>query len=222
MKYFPQRTFLGYEAFGQQRLPHLAARVGSVEVVGRFGRDHASQVGSLHLADSSGLLDECIGVRNLGRDHTTHDAAIAQMAHQGAGIDLGQNRHAVALHVLVGHLFGAPVRADLGEFADDQAFDVRPGGLIVSPIRAVIANLGVGEDDDLPCVRGIGRNFLVSGKRSIENDFALAFARVSMAVPTEDAPVFEREDRLHRLSEEWIQSILAGYPESFCPVFPRA
>jgi len=30
-----------------------------------------------------------------------------------------------------------------------------------------------------------------------------------MALPAEDAPVFERQDRLHRLSEEWIQLILA-------------
>jgi len=28
---------------------------------------------------------------------------------------------------------------------------------------------------------------------------------VSMALAAEDAPVFERKDRLHRLSEEWIQ-----------------
>jgi hypothetical protein len=32
---------------------------------------------------------------------------------------------------------------------------------------------------------------------------------------TEDAPVFERENRLHRRSEEWIQSILAEKPVDF-------
>jgi hypothetical protein len=93
------------------------------------------------------------------------------------------------------------------EFANDQALDIGPRGLIVRLIGAVIADLGVGEDDNLPCVGGICRNFLVTGKGSIKNNFALAFTWVSMAVPTEDAPVFEREDRLHRLSEEWIQPI---------------
>jgi hypothetical protein len=34
-------------------------------------------------------------------------------------------------------------------------------------------------------------------------------------VATEDAPVFERQDRLHRVSGEWIQSILAGLGKGF-------
>jgi hypothetical protein len=34
-------------------------------------------------------------------------------------------------------------------------------------------------------------------------------------VATEDAPVFERQDRLHRVSGEWIQSILAGFASGF-------
>jgi len=38
-------------------------------------------------------------------------------------------------------------------------------------------------------------------------------------VAAEDAPVFERENGLHRLSEEWIQSILAAFSDGFCPVF---
>jgi hypothetical protein len=38
-------------------------------------------------------------------------------------------------------------------------------------------------------------------------------------VAAEDAPVFERQNCLHRLSEEWIQSILAGFAVEFLPVF---
>jgi len=42
-----------------------------------------------------------------------------------------------------------------------------------------------------------------------------------MAVAAEDAPVFERENGLHCLSEEWIQSILAGLSGSIWSGFPR-
>jgi hypothetical protein len=34
---------------------------------------------------------------------------------------------------------------------------------------------------------------------------------MAIAEASEDAPVFERQDRLHRVSGEWIQSILAGF-----------
>jgi hypothetical protein len=34
---------------------------------------------------------------------------------------------------------------------------------------------------------------------------------VPMALAVEDAPVFERKNCLHCLSEEWIQSILAAF-----------
>jgi hypothetical protein len=36
-----------------------------------------------------------------------------------------------------------------------------------------------------------------------------------MALAAEDAPVFERKNCLHCLSEEWIQSILAGFEAGF-------
>jgi hypothetical protein len=88
----------------------------------------------------------------------------AKMANQSAGIDLGQDGDGIALHVLVCDLLGAPVGADGGEFADDQAFNIRPGRLVISLVGAVIADLGVGKDDDLAGVGGVGGNFLVTGK----------------------------------------------------------
>ena len=114
------------------------------------------------------------------------------MAHQRAGVDLGQHRNRIALHVLVGDLFGAPIGADGRELADDQALDIGLGRLVVCLVGAVVADLGVGENDDLTGIGRIGGDFLITGKRSIENDFALAFARSAIALATEDAPVFER------------------------------
>ena len=78
------------------------------------------------------------------------------------------------------------------ELADDQALDIGLGRLVVCLVGAVVADLGIGENDDLPGIGGIGGDFLIAGKRSIKNNFALAFAWVPIALATEDAPVFER------------------------------
>ena len=63
-----------------------------------------------------------------------------------------------------------------GELADDQALDIGLGGLVVCLVGAVVADLGVGENDDLSGIGGIGGDFLIAGKGSIENNFTLAFA----------------------------------------------
>ena len=83
------------------------------------------------------------------------------------------------------------------ELADDEALDVGPGGFVICGVGAVVADLGIGEDDDLAGVGGVGGDFLVAGKGSIENDFSLAFAGVPVAVALKGAPVFERKECLH-------------------------
>jgi hypothetical protein len=55
-------------------------------------------------------------------------------------------------------------------------------------------------------IGGVGGDLLIAGKGGIKNNLALAFAWVAIAEASEDAPVFERQDRLHRVSKEWIQS----------------
>ena len=181
----------------QERVAGLEARVGLVEVIGRLGGDDLGEVGAVHLADGAGAGNEGLRIRNVGRHDAAHHAVGAKVADQGAGIDLGEDGNGVALHVLIGDLLGAPVGADGGELADDEAFNVRPGSLVIGAVGAVIADLGIGEDDDLAGVGGVGSDFLVTGKGSIKNNLALAFAGVSVALALKDAPVFERKECLH-------------------------
>ena len=63
----------------------------------------------------------------------------------------------------VGFLVGAPVAGDAGELAYDEAFDVRLARLRYRRAGAVIADLRVGENDDLAGIGGIGEDFLVAG-----------------------------------------------------------
>ncbi len=132
------------------------------------------------------------------------------MAHQGAGIDLGQHGNLVALEIFFGDLLRAPVGADARELAHDQALDVRTRGLVVVGVGAVIADFGIGENYDLAGVGRIGEDFLIAGDGSIKNNFAVTFAFCAVAFAAEDAPVFQRKDCLHCFSGEWILSILSG------------
>ena len=55
-------------------------------------------------------LDEGVWVqRAAGGNHAAHHAVVAQVAHQGAGVDIGQHRDLELLQVLLGHLLRAPV-----------------------------------------------------------------------------------------------------------------
>ena len=192
MQEAPAGFFLLNKSGSQQGIARLVAAVGRVEGVDRLGRNHARQVGADHLRNLPGPLDESFGINSFRRNDAAHRAVGAQMADQGAGVDLGQHGNRIALHVLVGDLFRAPIGADGRKLAHYQALDKGLGRLVVRLVGPVIADLGVGENYDLAGIGGIGRNLLIAGKGSIENDFAPAFARSAIAVATEDAPVFER------------------------------
>jgi len=47
----------------------------------------------------------------------------------------------------------------------------------------------------LPGIAGIGKDFLITGKAGIENDFAAAARNRARRAAVKDAPVFQRENR---------------------------
>src|ERR1700730_9750298 len=129
---------------------------------------------------------------------------VAQMAHQCAGVDIGEHRNPELFEIFVRDLLRAPVRAYAGELAYDEAFDIRPRSFVVFGIRSVITDFRIGENDDLASVGRVGENFLIAGDGSIKNYFPVTFAFGSVAFAVEDSSVFQRKDRLHSYSREWI------------------
>src|SRR5439155_19962427 len=84
---------------------------------------------------------------------------------------------------------------------------------VVFRLGAVVADLWVGKDYNLPGVRRIGEDLLVSGDGGIKNNFPVTLCFGSVTFASEDAAIFERKDRLHADSGEWILQILAGPEE---------
>jgi len=82
----------------------------------------------------------------------------------------------------------------LGEFPDNQRFDVRARGLFVFGISANIANVRVSEADNLPRVTWVGEYFLIAGETGIENDFSAAARDRAGRAAVKYAPVLERQN----------------------------
>ena len=101
----------------------------------------------------------------------------------------------MALQILLRGFRGAPVGGQRGEFADDEGFDIRLGGFLVVVIGADIADVRIGEANDLPGVAGIGENFLVTGERGIKNDFTAAASASARRAAVKYSSVLERENR---------------------------
>jgi hypothetical protein len=81
----------------------------------------------------------------------------------------------------------------LRKLAYDERFDIGARGFFIVEIRADIADMRIGEANDLASVTGIGENFLISGEAGIENDFAAAARNRARSAAVIDAPVFESQ-----------------------------
>ena len=162
-------------------------RASAVET--RLARSRPAMVGMERAFSTSlpqSLLDR--------REHSAHHAARAQMADQGARVQVGDHRDAGLLEEAVGLVVGAPVAGDGGKLAHHQAFDIRPDRFVVFRAGAVVADLRIGEDHDLAGIGGVGEYFLVSGERGVEDDLAGPLGGRTKTPALEDRAVFQGED----------------------------
>ena len=160
-----------------------------------FGAHDFGEIGPIHFGYRARLGDELFRVGFKGGDHSAHHPVVAQVAHQGARVDIRQHRNFGMFQVFFGNLLRAPIGADFRKLAHDQPLYVGPRGLVIFRSRAVVSDLRIGENYYLPSIGGISKNFLVAGDGSIENDFPVAFALRTVAFAAEDAAIFQRKDR---------------------------
>lgn len=138
-----------------------------------------------------GFKNQLIGCRAIGRHHPPQGPYLADVAHQGARIDIPNDRDVVTIQIKLRGLRGAPVGRDWREFADDQGFDVRPRGLLILEVGSDVSDMWISEADDLARVTRIGENFLVSGNAGIENNFAAPASDGAGGPATKATTVFQ-------------------------------
>ena len=133
-------------------------------------RDEIHAVGS-GLGDRR-LLDVLFGSDVQGAERAGHRARVPDVAGEAAGVDSGDAGRSVALEEDVEVLGAAPVASPAGQVADDDAAAEGVAALAVVRGHAVVADVGVGERDDLARVRGVGDDLLVAGEDGVEDDLA--------------------------------------------------
>jgi len=101
----------------------------------------------------------------------------------------------MAFQIFLRGFTGAPIGSQRRKLPDDERFDVGFGRFFIVTIGAYIADVRIGETDNLPGVAGIGENFLIAGEAGVKNDFATTADASARSAAAKDPPVFERENR---------------------------
>jgi hypothetical protein len=117
------------------------------------------------------------------------------MANERARVDIADYRDTVAFEILMRGFTRPPIGCKYGEFADDERLDIRFGRFFVVDVGADVADVRIGEADDLARIARIGENFLITSKASIENDFAATAGASARRTAVKYSSVLERESR---------------------------
>src|SRR5690242_10741605 len=97
---------------------------------------------------------------------------------------------------MLGAFLGPPVAGDGRDFANYQAFNEGLDGFVIGRIGAIVADLRIGEYNDLTAVGRIGENFLISGDGGIKNHLTSAVDRRTKTDSLEDRTVLQGENCL--------------------------
>ena len=146
---------------------------GLVPLVAALGRNDLRQVHALQAREHFRRADRRRRIGRLaGHDAAGLGALVAQDPRQAAGVEVG-DRHDLAAHQEVAQRLGRPPAAlEQRQVADHEAGSVDLRGLEILGVGAGIADVRVGQRDDLPAVGRIREDLLVAGHRRIEYHLA--------------------------------------------------
>ena len=111
------------------------------------------------------------GVR-AGQNRAALCAFFTQQGGQAAGVDVGDGDGFVAHQIVMQAFGGAEVAVQERQVADNQACGINAAAFFIFNVGAGIADVGVGEGNDLFAVGRVGQDFLIAGHGSVEHDFA--------------------------------------------------
>src|SRR6478735_3927775 len=197
---------LGHERRGHRLDAEVDGRDGEPRVAdGRDGirlggGDLGGERGPGHLRARANRLEQ-LGLGALGgvtaEDADPHRPALAQVAGQGARVDVADADDALVDELVLEVARGAPVRRPDGGVAHDVAGDPDAAALVVLGVDARVADVRRGHDDDLPVVARVGQRLLVARHAGGEDGLADGLPQCTVGRPVEGAAVLEHEGRRH-------------------------
>ena len=107
-----------------------------------------------------------------GQNRAALCAFFAQQRGQAAGVDVGDGDGFVAYQIVVQAFGGAKVAVQERQVADNQACGVNTATFFIFGVGTGIADVRIGEGNDLFAVGRVGQDFLIAGHGCVEHDFA--------------------------------------------------
>ena len=141
-------------------------------LVGRLDGDDLRQIHAGKTGEGFCFSNGLGLINRSGHDATGLGALFAQHAGQRTGIDAGDGNDAMLLEIVrqgVGH---APVRGADRQIADDQASGKISPRLPVFIVATGIADVRIGQRDDLAAIGRVSQDFLVAGHGGVEHHLA--------------------------------------------------
>ncbi len=151
----------------------LAADAALVPLIGRSHRDDLGEVHALEAREGARGAKRNLGVRLVRRrDASALRPAFADDSRELSRIDAGDRDRFTLDQELLERMARAPARMQERQVADDEARGVDGIGLEVLGRDAGIADVRVGQRDDLAGIGRVGQDLLVARHRGVEHDLA--------------------------------------------------
>ena len=145
-------------------------------------------------------------------------ALSAQMARQLAGVKVGDGHGTLFAQISVERLAGTKIGGQQGQVLDDQACGLDAVRLHVLRINTVIADVRIGQSDNLLAIAGVGQDFLVAGHGGVKNHLTHRGTRGPDGITKIDRSVCERQDGRWGISLErqkhWVLRNSYGYAQA--------
>ena len=165
-----------------------------VPLVRLLGRD---DLGEVHALEAGKAPRQMHGRRFVdlvaGDDATGLRAALAQHARQASRVDAGNGDDAAPLEEFLQRIGRAPVARHLRQIAHHEAGGIDLAGFHVFRRRADVADVRIGESDDLAGIGRVGENFLITGHRGVEHHFSGRVAIGTDGLAAEERAVRQRQ-----------------------------
>mgnify|MGYP000979433880 CR=1 FL=1 len=145
-----------------------------------------------------GAAGEFIGVAlaNVFEEGDGRGLHVAQLELSGgdAGIDVGDRDNSALLEVLLQVLLVAVIAGQQGQVPDHQAGGPNLCGLFIFAVGAGVADMGIGEGDNLARIGRVGQNFLIAGHGGVENHLTDRHPLSAYCQAFENTSVFKRKN----------------------------
>ena len=174
-------------------VPCAQRPLGLIPLIGLVATDHFREVHAGQAGEGARLPKRKGFVDLASHQAATLRAFVAQDAGEFAGIDSGNRRDVLIAQVTGQVLAHAEIARADRQIADDQSGGEDLVRLGVFRIDADIADVRIGQRDDLPAIRRIGQDFLIAGHRGVEHHFTGCMGLRADRIPAEYRAVGEHE-----------------------------